>query len=329
MVFCCGIIVFYENETVIVRTPKGNCSFPKGKIEKGETNMMCAIRELKEETNIDICDIEFYMENDEYFELLEYKNNRATIKYYVAKLLRKVPLTIMDPDELASVEYIKIDNVQSISNNKLYEKRKLILADAQRIHQYIPSLNSNDERYVSKALSWLLRHGIIKENMTMDEEGYVKLSDVLGKKAFESYNENHIRYVVNNNDKQRYKIKMIGTVPYIRANQGHCDEVGLLLNDDLMMPLITVPCEMCIHGTTKKAIKMIKVSGLIPMSRKHIHFADGPDAISGLRQSSKVIIHIDMSLAMANGKRFHLSDNGVILCKDTIEPAYFKKIEYV
>jgi len=68
MVFCCGIIVFYENETVIVRTPKGNCSFPKGKIEKGETNMMCAIRELKEETNIDICDIEFYMENDEYFE---------------------------------------------------------------------------------------------------------------------------------------------------------------------------------------------------------------------------------------------------------------------
>ena len=54
----CGAVVFRQNENellyLIVMHNKGHFSFPKGHVEKGETEEETAIREIKEETNIDV-----------------------------------------------------------------------------------------------------------------------------------------------------------------------------------------------------------------------------------------------------------------------------------
>lgn len=52
----CGAVVFREDEKkyLIIHQVKGHFSFPKGHIEKKETEKKTAIREVKEETGIDI-----------------------------------------------------------------------------------------------------------------------------------------------------------------------------------------------------------------------------------------------------------------------------------
>jgi 8-oxo-dGTP pyrophosphatase MutT (NUDIX family) len=50
----CGCIVFNEEKKVLlVRMTHGHWSFPKGHVEPNETEYETALREVKEETNID------------------------------------------------------------------------------------------------------------------------------------------------------------------------------------------------------------------------------------------------------------------------------------
>ena len=49
----CGILVFDNDEVLIVFHNLGHYGFPKGHVEKGETEEETAVREVKEETNCD------------------------------------------------------------------------------------------------------------------------------------------------------------------------------------------------------------------------------------------------------------------------------------
>ena len=51
---CGAIIVNDKNQVLLVKQTLGHYSFPKGHVEFGETEEETAIRETKEETNIDI-----------------------------------------------------------------------------------------------------------------------------------------------------------------------------------------------------------------------------------------------------------------------------------
>lgn len=50
----CGAVVFDNDKVLVVKHRAGHVDFPKGHVEKGETEEETAIREVKEETNIDI-----------------------------------------------------------------------------------------------------------------------------------------------------------------------------------------------------------------------------------------------------------------------------------
>ena len=54
----CGAIVIREKndliETLIIRMLGGHWSYPKGHVEENETEIETAIREIKEETNLDV-----------------------------------------------------------------------------------------------------------------------------------------------------------------------------------------------------------------------------------------------------------------------------------
>lgn len=116
---------------------------------------------------------------------------------------------------------------------------------------------------------------------------------------------------------------------FIRANQGHSIRVG---PDELLVAIseTNLP-ETVVHGTTFQAWKgILKSGGLKPMGRNHVHFASGlppnfgqsvgegseakwPPVISGIRNSSSILIYIDLPKALEEGYNFWLSENGVIL----------------
>ena len=49
----CGIVVFDNDKVLLVFHNLGHYGFPKGHVEKGETEEETAVREVKEETNCD------------------------------------------------------------------------------------------------------------------------------------------------------------------------------------------------------------------------------------------------------------------------------------
>ncbi len=78
---------------------------------------------------------------------------------------------------------------------------------------------------LSKALSYLLRHGAVEQGLKMDTAGYVKLDDVMKylkqKKGYKNIHVKDIQAVVDTNDKKRFEIKDEEKHVYIRATQGH------------------------------------------------------------------------------------------------------------
>ena len=49
----CGIVVFKNNKVLIIKHNRGHYGIPKGHVEENESEFETAIREVKEETNID------------------------------------------------------------------------------------------------------------------------------------------------------------------------------------------------------------------------------------------------------------------------------------
>ena len=66
----CGFIVYKqvdgENYYLVIKSTNGDVGFPKGHVESGETELQTAIRELKEETNVDVEIIEGFRKQIEY-----------------------------------------------------------------------------------------------------------------------------------------------------------------------------------------------------------------------------------------------------------------------
>lgn len=80
----CGAIIFNNNKVLIIQQAAGHWGFPKGHVEEGETEIETAIREIKEETNLDI----EICENYRYVEHYSPKENvEKDVVFFAAKLV--------------------------------------------------------------------------------------------------------------------------------------------------------------------------------------------------------------------------------------------------
>lgn len=62
----CGAVIIKNNKVLVLQQVAGHWGFPKGHVEKGETEVETAIREIKEETNLDVEINEKYRYTEEY-----------------------------------------------------------------------------------------------------------------------------------------------------------------------------------------------------------------------------------------------------------------------
>ena len=140
----CGAIVFtYENgirKYVIIRETgiyQGYCGFPKGHMEAGETEQDTAIREVKEETGLDVELLDGFRQVDEHFLAREGRpNDKKTNVYFLAEFHdQELKAQESEVSEIALMDYR--DALESLQ----YNESKRELAEAESF------MNSNFQRY--------------------------------------------------------------------------------------------------------------------------------------------------------------------------------------
>lgn len=121
----CGTMCFNQNKILMVKHNKGHWAFPKGHVEKNETEQETAIRETKEETGI-----EAEIISDERF-VITYSPKENVMKdviYFIAK--PKNNLLNRQPEEIAELEWVNIDEADERitfdDDKKIYKRIKEI-----------------------------------------------------------------------------------------------------------------------------------------------------------------------------------------------------------
>lgn len=118
----CGFVVCKQiknqNYYLIIKSLNGDVGFPKGHMEKGETDLQTALRELKEETNIDVKVIDGFRQQIEY----KMSKNPDTIKqavYFLGICINEEILCqVGEVAEAAFLPYEKALEVLTFSETK-------------------------------------------------------------------------------------------------------------------------------------------------------------------------------------------------------------------
>lgn len=110
----CGCIVMNDKkEVLLIHHNAGHWDFPKGHIEEGETEVQTAIREVKEETNIDV------EVNENYRYTIEYSPKEDVMKEVVFFLAKNISNNKeAQLEEVSEVKWFKIDDaIEKITYN--------------------------------------------------------------------------------------------------------------------------------------------------------------------------------------------------------------------
>jgi len=164
---------------------------------------------------------------------------------------------------------------------------------------------TTNETKISKFLSYVLRHNPDSIGVSISENGWVVIDELISKSEMDS-SVSTLKQVVANNDKQRFYISDDGL--RIRANQGHSIAVDLKYAR-------TQPPMILYHGTATRFLSNIMKDGLQSRSRQHVHLsADIETARAvGKRHGKPAILFIKAQEMYNEGKVFYLSKNGVWL----------------
>ena len=123
---CAGFVVICEDHVLLVSTHRGAWGFPKGKRKSKEELIVCAYRELCEETGLTSSQIIPINSNN--FFLHEVTNKGvSSVRLYVAITDNLIEPKIYDTEELLDSKWIKIDDAYNLLTIK---NRKQILRDA-------------------------------------------------------------------------------------------------------------------------------------------------------------------------------------------------------
>ncbi|EDO48485.1 predicted protein, partial [Nematostella vectensis] len=188
---------------------------------------------------------------------------------------------------------------------------------------------------LSKALSYICRHGAAKEGLQMNFGGLIFVDEILKLRQFCQFTEEDVRRVVKDNDKQRFVLATdqdSGRLQ-VAASQGHTMEVeGLDLSPITDKDIDKYPT--VIHGTYLNSWQSIKKQKLRPFLRSlpgptRLKIQDGARSpnVDGFRNNNTDFCFVCLFL---DGYEFFTSTNNVILCPGNVDgllpPCYFDQV---
>ncbi len=178
-----------------------------------------------------------------------------------------------------------------------------------------------------RALIAVLRHNAIKEGLTMSSDGYILCDDILKIERFSNFTNDNIKDIVDTNDKKRFALKEENNKLYIRANQGHSNDVEFAIDQTKLLKKLIKPL-LIAHATTLKIYNdEIKVNGLKNPKIPHIYFEiyDEKTNMTQFKEKFRYLIHVNMQMAMDDGIEFYISENNIVLSKGSKDGIIDKK----
>ena len=119
----CGAIVVEDGKVLLVKHNAGHWDFPKGHVEEGETEIETAIREVKEETNIDI---KIEKENRYISEYSPKENVMKTVIYFLGEKIGGEDKPQIE--EVSDVEWIDVNKaVDKITHQRSKKIMKQVI----------------------------------------------------------------------------------------------------------------------------------------------------------------------------------------------------------
>ncbi|MCE3075121.1 RNA 2'-phosphotransferase [Chryseobacterium gwangjuense] len=181
-------------------------------------------------------------------------------------------------------------------------------------------MNEQKKKKISKFLSYVLRHHPELIGLTLDEQGWTSVDEIITKSKRDSYQGftfEELNEVVETNDKKRFIFNEDKTK--IRANQGHSIDIDLALKPQQ-------PPEFLYHGTAQNNVVSILEKGIEKRSRQHVHLSLDKETATkvGMRHGKPIILTIRTGKMYEDGIVFYLSENNVWLT-DFIEAQYISK----
>jgi len=112
----CGIMVFKDDTVLLVHHNKGHWGFPKGHVEENETEHETAIRETKEETNVDAKII------GDFREVITYSPKPNVLKDVVFFIGEAETFDLKPQlEEASEVKYVNISETLNLINDDMRE----------------------------------------------------------------------------------------------------------------------------------------------------------------------------------------------------------------
>ena len=177
-------------------------------------------------------------------------------------------------------------------------------------------MTQNQQKSISKFLSLVLRHQPEKIGLSLDENGWADVTELLrlSKNANVKFSLEDLINVVHENDKQRFVLEEGNTK--IRANQGHS------INIDLALDAI-VPPNTLYHGTALVNLPSILKEGIKKQKRQHVHLSEDMDTATkvGSRHGKPIVLIINADQMHQDGIHFYKSENNVWLT-DFVDAKY-------
>jgi putative RNA 2'-phosphotransferase len=174
---------------------------------------------------------------------------------------------------------------------------------------------------ISKRLALVLRHRPESIGITLDEAGWVDVTDLLAALSRHGMqlSRDELQQVVETSDKQRFAFDETGR--RIRASQGHSVPVDLGY-------AAAVPPAVLYHGTPVRNVPAILAEGLRRGARHHVHLsADVATARRvGQRRGPSAVLTVAASCLAAAGSVFYRSANGVWLV-EAVPPEFLSVLD--
>lgn len=181
-------------------------------------------------------------------------------------------------------------------------------------------MKPTDKKRISKAMSLALRHRPDKFDLSLDEQGWCAVDQLL-----QNFQKRHLQIdrelleeLVRTSDKQRFAFSEDGAL--IRANQGHSISINLGYQASTPPPTL-------FHGTAERFLNSILSSGLQKQKRHHVHLsADKNTAIKvGQRHGKVVVLLVQAQKMQEAGYTFYCSENSVWLTEE-VPPEYLETL---
>ena len=184
-------------------------------------------------------------------------------------------------------------------------------------------INQRSNTFISKKMSYCLRHNPAKYGLKLDEYGFVDLQYFINAMNHMHHfqpklNEMKIREIIHSSNKKRFEIKN----GRICALYGH-SVPGIIKRRE------AVPPKILYHGTAHRFLPSIQKEGLLPMGRQYVHLsADIPmaESVGKRRNDNPAILQVNASPAYKDGIQFYIGNEEVWLC-DHVPVKYLKQIK--